>query len=217
VVELSVSQSLLDGGVPGGSGLEEAVRSLQSSLRLAMDDLSAEQEALQDALVVSHAHARAEIKAVTEQLATLVQQFRSDVSSMESAFAAATAEMTTVTTKAILTEFRDNWRSLRHQIAESAETVLIQGLERHAEISANLQAQHDQMVRELNRLARAQDIVERIRHDLQVSRDEEIMPTVQQLKTEAQTARDQLRTQEASLSWRLTRPLRALASNFQSK
>ena len=84
VVEISVSQVLLvqvagpDAADASRSSqqreLAQAVRSLESGLRFALDDLAAEQEGVVDSLILHQANARLENHSINQQLATVAER-----------------------------------------------------------------------------------------------------------------------------------------------
>jgi hypothetical protein len=238
VLELSVSQNLVapdvaDAGDAAVSALSthqqelaDAVRSLQGTLRKALDDLAAEQEGLQDALVVHHAYARVEDGAVrqqlsqvltrTETLEAVLQKATSDLGAMESAFAAALSETARETRNTILSEVRDDWRSLGRQIKDRAEAASKDAGEREAALSASRDAEFARLMTALDRLSNSQHVMEKVRAELGIARDEDAPAKLRQLKAEAQSARAQVEALESSLYWRLTRPFSSLSRKASS-
>ena len=343
VVELSVSRPLLSLGgqdaapevalAPHQPELTEAIRVLQTTFRLALDDLAEEQEGLQDALVIHHAHARSESQAISEQISgvlgfaislqdttqklggeiarnaaaleqqtrkleasfdrrladlqtssdrraadlcsslaqlvtkldasfekrlagletssdrrsieleallgdrlailqasldnrtkkleilvnrleglkALLQQLTSDVGAMESAFADTITKTARHTEAVILSEVRDDWRSTRQQITEATDRTTRQLCDRESEISTSIRATFAGITQAVHQLASSQDTMRQVRSALRVSEDADAIASLQQLHSSLEFAQQQLGVVESSLSWRLTRPFRALS------
>ena len=206
--------------------LAEAIRSLQSVFRFALDDLAAEQEGLQDALLLQQAHARDKDRAAQKQLSDVLGR----TASLEDAVAK-TAEQTRnvilaevlrrtsslddsvanaakQTQDVLLGEIRDDWRSLRQQIADAAEAAAQQRHETEASMSANIRAELGKLIQAVSSLAASQNAMNQVRHELHVLSDEDAIAKIRQLKADAAAARARVEAMEGSLAWRLTHPFR---------
>jgi hypothetical protein len=216
VVELGLSQKLVTTGA--GSELADAVRSLQRSLRFSLDDLTDQQEGLQDALVVHQAHSRSESAALRDQISTVLDRTSSAHDGFDQRATALEGSIhrlglsTEETRDEIFAEVREDWRSVRRQIADVAEEGLRQAQERDAELSSTVLAEIALLTQAIHRLTSAQQAMKEIRNELRVSEDSEALPALRKLKAEIQSAHDRLEAMTSSLSWRLTRPLRAFSS-----
>lgn len=203
--------------------LADAVRALQSSLRVAIDDLASEQEGLQDSLVLQQARARTESHEINEQLQSVLgraeqaerslRKLESDVVGMDASFAETVTDKTRRIRNEILAEIRDDWRSVRQQVAESAELALKQGRERDSQISAGLQEEFAKLIQAVRRVAGAEDVLKMVRNELGVARDDEVIEKLRRLARESSAASQRIQSIERSLSWRLTRPFRLLAGS----
>jgi hypothetical protein len=213
LVEVTVSQPLLAGD--RDDSLADAVRSLRTSLRSALDDLAAEQEGLQDALTVHHAHARSETRGINERIAQLVERTER-LEELEGRFSASLTETARQIRDLTVAEVRDDWRSVRRQIAEVAESASRHGQERHAELTASIQAEFAAMTEALHRLRVKDELLAQVRQALEVASDEESLGALRQLRIEADRARSRLQAMESTASWRITRPLRSLANRFKA-
>lgn len=219
--------------------LAEAVLSLQGTLRSGLDDLAAEQEALEQAVTLNQAHARAEVEAVNRNVGGIdasVRQLKTKLGALERQFEARLGEIAgsveqlqndvgdangsvqerlvssaDETREAVLVEVRDLWRSLRQQIEDGVDTALRERREREAASSASVQAEFDKLMQAVNRLAGSQIVLEQLRHELGVARDVDAVARVQQLKAELQAARER---HESSFAARVRRPLRSLTRAF---
>jgi hypothetical protein len=199
VLELHAAAQLADADK---EQLASAVRSLQASLRFALDDLASEQEGLQDALLLHQAHSRHEDRAVRDQLSQVLGQTVS--------LDAAVTQTAGHTREVLLGEVRHDWQSLRKQIAEVADEVMEQGRIRDTALVANLQAEFAKLIQEVGRFAASQEVMNQIRHELHVLRDGDAVDVVRKLKAEAEAARAELKAMRSSLAWRLTHPFRRL-------
>ena len=225
VLELAVSQALsapeLRGDAPAIEALgahqqelSEAVLSLQGSLRSALDDLASEQEGLQDALVVQHAHARSdgavlkqEISKITERtdsLEALLKSVTSDLMTVESTLTKQIEATTTEVKGAILTEVRDDWRSLHRQIEARAEQAARDAQRRDAALAAR----DEEMARlagTVRRLSQSHESMKRVRAELGALHDEDALSKLQQLNQELRAARSRISELESSLCRRVAR------------
>lgn len=213
VVEVTASQPLLAGD--RDESLADAVRSLRTSLRAALDDLAAEQEGLQDALTSHHAHARAETRDINERMAQLLDRTER-LEQLEGRFSTSLTETAKQIRDLTVAEVRDDWRSVRRQIAEVAEAASRHGQERHAELTASIQAEFAAMTEALHRLRVKDELLAQVRHELGVASDEESLGALRQLRTEAEQARNRLQAMESTASWRITRPLRSAGALFKA-
>lgn len=189
-VEISVSSIVLS---DHPKELAEAVRSLRSSLSCALDDLSNEQESLQEAVLLGQANTRAEIKAVNHHIRTLgpVLQERFEKARNE-----------------ILKGVRDDWRSVRRQIADVADLAHRQDEKRQRNIISALEAEIAKLVQAVNRLSASQAIMDEVRHELGIRRNEDAIPRLRQLKEDSVAARSRIEAVERSFAWRITSFLR---------
>ena len=71
-------------------------------------------------------------------------------------------------------------------------------------MSANLQAEFARLEQAVKRSAASRDVMNHLRRELGVLRDEDAVAKVQQLKDEAEAARAQVREIQGSFAWRLT-------------
>lgn len=187
--------------------LSDAIRSLQGSLRVALDDLAAEQEGLQDAMVVQHAYARGETDALKNQLSQIagrLQNLVADVSAVETAFVAQLEQATEGIKSAILAEVRDDWRSLNRQFEHRAAQASKEASERDAVLAARDEELARQMGM-LRQFAESHELMKQVRKELGVLNDGDALPKLQQLKAQSHTSREKIAKLENSLCWRLTR------------
>lgn len=178
--------------------LARAVRSLQASLRFALDDLATEQEGLQEVLLLHQAHSHNEGRIVKDRL--------SEVLGKTASLDATVAGSATQTRELLLREVRDDWRSLRRQIEEIAEKFIESSGAREVSILANLQAEFAKLAHAVDRSAASQEVMGQLRHELGVLRDDDAVAKVRQLKSEVEAARAQVRAVKRSLAWRLAHP-----------
>ena len=171
--------------------LASAVRSLQSSLRAAIDELSNEQEALQESVLLNQAKSRSEVEAINRQFAVLTPAVREEVEKFRDE---------------ILAGVRDDWRSVRQQIADVADAAQRSGDQREAAIAENLEAEFAKLRMVVGRVAASKDVMNEIRHELRIRRDEDAISEVQRLKADLEAARDRIRNMENSFAWRITHP-----------
>ena len=176
--------------------LAGAVRSLQTSLRFALDDLATEQEGLQEALLLHQTHSHNEGRIVKDRL--------SEVLGKTASLGAAVSGTASQTREVLLREVRDDWRSLRRQIEEVADKLIEHSRAREVSLSANLQAEFARLEQAVKRSAASRDVMNHLRRELGVLRDEDAVAKVQQLKDEAEAARAQVREIQGSFAWRLT-------------
>ena len=192
--------------------LADAVRSLQSTLRVAIDDLAAEQEGLQDALIAHHAHARNESATVASKLFLIEEHAKSvdhalqDVAADVGKAAALDRTLTTLIThletaeveltskvrnlrNTILAEIRDDWRSLGRQIEAQGQATAKSIRERDAAYAASRDAEFAPLKAMIRSLAGSQDSMKQIRVELGASHDEEALNKLRQLKADAQQVR----------------------------
>jgi len=178
--------------------LAGAVRSLQASLRFALDDLANEQEGLQEALLLHRTHSHNEGRIVNDRL--------SEVLGKTAALDAAVSGSATQTREVLLQEVRDDWRSLRRQIEEVADKFIENSRARDVSLSAKMQAEFAKLEEAMNRSAASQEVMYQLRRELGVIHNDDAVAKVRQLKSEVDAARAQLRTMKRSLAWRLTHP-----------
>lgn len=219
LVELSIALAIQG----DETELADAIRSLQSSVRLAIDDLASEQEGVHDILIVQETQARSERQAINQQLQSVLgradqvekslHKLESNVVGMDAAFAQTVSETTRQLRNEILAEIRDDWRSVRQQVSDSAEVVLKRGRERDGEIVVGIQEEFAKLIQAVHRIAGSEELLKQVRKQLNVARDDEILNKLQRLTTEVQLACDRVRCMERSLSWRLTRPFRILSGS----
>ena len=189
--------------------LAEAVRSLQGSLRFALDDLAAEQEGLQDALVVHHTHSRSENVALKEELSrvlSLTEALEGKIKASEASFASRLSAATEKMKSSILTEVRDDWRSLSRQIEALAERASTEASEREAALAAR----DEDLAKLLGTAhihARSHEVMKQVRAELGSLRDDDALSKLKQLKADAENARGQVAEFESSFLWRLSRRL----------
>jgi len=179
----------------------DAVRSLQSTLRHAIDDLASEQEGMLDALVVQQAQARSATQAIDEHLQTVLGRAEQTATSLRKM------------QNDLMTEIRDDWRSVRQLVSDNAEAALKKGRQRDAEITDHIQDEFAKLIQAVHRVAGSEDLLREVRKELGVARDDEVVGKIQQLKSDAQAARDRTRRMEQSLSWRLTGPFRLFSGD----
>lgn len=206
--------------------LADAVRSLQSSLRLAIDDLASEQEGLQDTLQLHQARGRTKEEEFGGQLTQVLDRTSAlderaaavdaSLNKLEATLAQTAREFDSnlaknarETRESVLSEVRDDWRSLRHHMSDHAEAVLKQAREQEQAISAALQIEFAKLIQTVDRFAGWQDIMAELRHELHVLRYEDTVTKVKELKAEAAAARAKVAAMENSLVWRLTHPFKA--------
>jgi hypothetical protein len=187
-VELTLVASIL-GDHP--KELAAAVRSLQSNLRAAIDDLSNEQEALQESVLLSQAKSRSEVEAINQRFGSLTPALRKEVEKSRDL---------------LLAGVRDDWRSVRQQIADVAEAAQRSRAEREGAFAQTLEAEFSKLRTAVGRVAASQDVMNEIRHELGIRRDEDAIGQLQKLKTELDAARDRIRQMENSIAWRITHP-----------
>jgi hypothetical protein len=187
-LEISVVSAILG---DDSKALAQAVRSLQGSLRSALDDLSNEQEALQESLLLNQAKARSEVEAINRQFAVLAPAVREEVETARNE---------------ILAGVRDDWRSVRQQIADVADAAQRNDADREAAFVSNLEAEFTKLRTVVGRVAASQDVMNEIRHELGIRRDEDAIAELQKLKAELNDARDRIRKMESSFAWRITHP-----------
>lgn len=178
--------------------LAGAVRALQTSLRFAVDDLATEQEGLQEALLIYQARSHSESRIMKDRL--------SDVLRKTAALDATVSGSATQTREVLLQEVRDDWRSLRRQIEEVADKFVENTRAHDVSISAILEVEFAKLEQAINRSAASQDVMDQLRRELGVLRDDDAVAKVQQLKSEVEAARAQVRTMKRSFAWRLTHP-----------
>lgn len=211
-LELMLAEPLLTEGEDQLGNMAEAVRGLQTSLRLAIDDLASEHEGLQETLILSLADARRESQAINERLSEAVTRAGS-LDSRATDLETSLKESTRQIRNEILGEIRDDWRSVRQQISDVADAVARRGRESDAAITANVEAEFAKLVQVVNRFAASDDLLKQVRNELGVARDDEAIERLRKLKDEARNAREEVNALKASLSWRLTRPFRAFSKN----
>ena len=187
-LELAVVSPILG---DDSKALAQAVRSLQGSLRSALDDLSNEQEALQESLLLNQAKARSEVEAINRQLEDLRPAVRGELEKSRDE---------------ILAGVRDDWRSVRQQIADVADAAKRSGTDREAAFASNLEAEFTKLRTAVGRVAASQDVMNEIRHELGIRRDEDAIRELQRLKTDLNAARDRIRKIESSFAWRIMHP-----------
>lgn len=205
----------------------EAVRSLQSSLRLAIDDLAAEQEGLQDALLVQQTHERMERHSINDQLQSVLgradrtekslRKLAAEVGGIDAAVAKSVNANTLRIRNEILTEIRDDWRSVRQHVSDTTEMALRRVGQLDNEIASSIEQEFGKLIEVVRRVAASEDLLGQVRTELSASRDDEIIHKVQRLKEEARRDRDRAETMERSLSWRLTRPFRLFATSSSNQ
>ncbi len=191
VLELSVASTL---AVKQQDDLAGAVRALQISLRFALDDLASEQEGLQEAVLLNQTNARAEKETVNNHLA--------DIRTRATGFGASLDRARTE----ILGEVRDDWRSVNRQIADSFDAALRQARERDVEITSDIRTEVSNLVQAIQRQQASADLMNEIRHELQVRGEGEVVAKIRELKAELLAANERIRSIEGSLAWRLTHP-----------
>lgn len=191
VLEASVASSML--GAHEGD-LADAIRALQSSLRFALDDIASEQEGLQDVVLLNQAMARSEGAALNDRL--------SDIHSR----AAGVEKSLDRTRTDILGEIRDDWRSVRHEIAEAFDAASRIARERDAKLAADVRAEMMKLTQSLHRLHASREHMIAIRHELGALNDEEAVTKVSQLKAELNDARERIGKIENGWVWRLMHP-----------
>ena len=240
VLEMAVSLRLATAPIASSAGeLAEAVRSLQSSLRFSIDDLADQQEGLQEAIVVHQAHSRRETATLKDQLSDVLDRTQSAQNQFDrraAALGTSLRELATTTEKGrdqmsaqvrelatttkksreeIFAEVRDDWRSVSRQISDTADTASRQRRELSAELLSTMLAEIAVLTRAVHRLAGAQDAMQDIRRELDVTKDEDAVPALKRLRTDADRSRTQLQVLQSTLSWRLTRPFRTLIALFR--
>lgn len=188
VLEVTVATIVL-GDHP--TELAQAVRSLQSSLRSALDDLSNEQEALQESILLNQAKSRSDVEAINQQFGSITPALREEVEKSRDL---------------LLAGVRDDWRSVRQQIADAAEAIQRSRAESEAVLASNLEGEFSKLRTVVGRVAASQDVMNEIRHELRIRRDEDAIPELQKLKTELDAAHDRIRKMENSLAWRIMHP-----------
>ena len=217
IVSITVSQDFNtrvgDNSAPGRhqQELTEAVRSLQGSLRFALDELAAEQEGLQDALVVHHAHSRSENGALKEELGRilgLTETLETKLQSAEATFASRTEQMKS----SILAEVRDDWRSLNRQIEARAEQAAKEARDQEATLAAR-DEELAKLLSTVDRYAKSHEVMKQVRAELGALRDDGALLKLKQLKADEQAARDQVAQFEGSFLWRLSRRLSRTSRN----
>jgi len=188
VLEASFAAAIL-GDEP--KELAAAVRSLQSSLRAALDDLSNEQEALQESLLLNQAKSRSEVEAINEKFGALAPALREEVERSRNL---------------MLAGVRDDWRSVRQQIADVADASQRGRVESESVLTANLEAEFAKLRMVVSRVAGSQEVMNEIRHELGIRRDEDAISELQKLKAELTATRERVRQIEGSFAWRITHP-----------
>lgn len=174
--------------------LAAAVRSLQSNLRAAIDDLSNEQEALQESVLLNQAKWRSEVEAINKQFGSLTPALRKEIEKSRDD---------------LLAGVRDDWRSVRQQIADVADAAQRSHAEREDAFTQTLEAEFSKLRTAVGRVAASQDVMNEIRHELGIRRDEDAISELQRLKSEVNAARDRIRKMENSFAWRITHPFRS--------
>ena len=193
-VELSVSSIVLS---DHPEELAEAVRSLQSRLSHALDDLSNEQESLQETVLLGQANTRTEIEAINRHVRTLGPVLEEQLQKARNE---------------VLKGVRDDWRSVRTQIADVADLAHRRDQERHRNIISALEAEVAKLLQAVSGLSASQAIMDDVRHELGVRRSEDAIPRLRQLKEDAQAARSRIEAVERSLAWRITSFFRSFST-----
>ena len=178
--------------------LAAAVRSLQGSLRAAIDDLANEQEALQESVLLNQAKSRSEVEAINRQFVGLAPSLREEVEKSRND---------------ILAGVRDDWRSVRQQIADVAEAAQRTRADREATFAASLESEFAKLRQVVGRVAASQDVMNEIRHELGIRRDEDAITELQKLKADLNAARERIRRMESSFAWRITHPFGGAADD----
>jgi hypothetical protein len=163
---------------------------------------------------VQHAHARSEgavlkqeISKITERtdsLEALLKSVTSDLTTVESTLAKQIEATTTEVKGAILTEVRDDWRSLHRQIEARAERAARDAQRRDAALAVR----DEEMARlagTVRRLSQSHESMKRVRAELGALHDEDAISKLQQLNQELRAARSRISELESSLCRRVVR------------
>lgn len=168
------------------------VSALESTFAVALSEVARETK---DSIL---AEVRSENDAVRQKLSDVLGYTETLEGSLE----------TTMTDlrNSVLAEIRDDWRSVIRQIKDRAEAASKDASDREAELSATREAEFAKVLATLERLAVSQSVMEKVRTELGIFRDEDAPIKLQQLKAEAQIARAQIEEFESSIFGRLMRP-----------
>lgn len=194
--------------------LAESVRALQTTLRLAIDDLAAEQEGLQDALLLERARGRVDGQRLEQQLRDVlgrtdrISSKAADLDTRLGMLDAALNDTARQTRDVVLSEVRDDWRSLRRQLSDSFETASRLDRERGDALLTSLQIECAKLLQSMNRAARAEATLGDIRHELTVRSDADALAKIRELKDRLANAEVKIRSIEDSFGWRLLHPFR---------
>lgn len=170
--------------------LADAIRSLQYTLRAAIDDIASQQESLHEFVLLNQRHSTANLQAIYERIEGIAPLLSSSVDEAR---------------RDIMIAARDDWKSTRQRICEVSDAIRCNDA-REASAADRLETDFAKLRQTVEKSASTQEVIKEVRYELGIRRDDDAIPAIQQLKSEVLALRARLKSIEHSFLWRVTHP-----------